>query len=284
MNKLISVIIPTRNRNKYVVDLLQDIQNQVLPGEVDLEVIVVDQSDKPTEYNNCHYYHLSTTGPCQSRNYGVRKSTGEILVFLDDDARVDSDFIKELVQPILENNYDASAGANCDVEGNYLLSEEQFFKMKSFNFIQTITANPNSPKSRPTIAIPGCCCAVTKKVFKELGGFDESFDPTGAGEDRDFALNLFTNGYKIYYNHKARLFHIGASDGGSRDVGSRSYNLQVNTHKIAKKYFSNMQANALKYLILREYKLKIFKNILKPRLTMHHYKKYLSIKKELNNN
>jgi GT2 family glycosyltransferase len=282
--KLISVIIPTRNRNKYIIDLLDDLQNLVLPSNCKLEIIVVDQSDKPTVYNHCRYYHLSTTGPCQSRNYGVRKSKGEILIFLDDDARVESDFIKELVQPILESNYDASAGANCDVEGNYPLGEEQFFKMKSFNFIQTITANPNSPKSRPTIAIPGCCCAVTKKVFNEVGGFDESFDPTGAGEDRDFALNLFTSGYKMYYNHKARLFHIGASSGGSRDVGSRSFNLQVNTHKIAKKYFSDVQADALKYLILREYKSKIFKKILKPKLSIYHYKKYLSMKKELNQN
>ena len=86
------------------------------------------------------------------------------------------------------------------------------------------------------MSFPGCCSAILKNVFDEIGGFDEQFDPTGAGEDRDIALKLFNKGYMTWYNAKAKLFHIGATTGGSRNVGSRALMLDYHTYLMSKKY------------------------------------------------
>lgn len=284
MKTHISIIVPTRNRKEFVENLLIDLRSQILPDGLTTELIVVDQSKEPVDYDDCLYYHLDSTGPCKSRNFAASKSNGDILVFLDDDARVNSDFIFEMITPILSGNYVAVAGSNCDANGNYTADKEDFLQKKNFNFIKTLTTNPNSEKSRPVISFPGCCSAVTKSVFDEIGGFDENFDPTGAGEDREFAINLFKHGYIIYYNHKARLYHLSATLGGSRDVGSRTFNLQVNTHKIAVKHFSDIQADALKWLILKEYKRKVFKSLPNLRLAYYHFNQFKSIKLQLNNN
>ena len=99
---LISIIIPTRNRFEYVNLLIDDILKQDISN---YEIIVVDQSDNPEKIHHCEHIVTNTLGPCISRNIGVKQAKGEILVFLDDDARIHENFIKEITNPIENNKY-----------------------------------------------------------------------------------------------------------------------------------------------------------------------------------
>ena len=274
----LSVIIPTRNRHFLLKQLLQDLSFQTIK---DFEIIVVDQSEDLQQYNNVIHIKNSKKGPCVSRNLGVARAQGEILVFLDDDARVRENFLKEITEPIRSGKSVAVAGAICDLEGRYLKCEAAYLKGGSENFIKAITDNPDSQTSRFTISLPGGCSAILKDVFVKLGGFDEGFDPTGAGEDRDLALNLHVNGYAIWYNSKAKLMHIGANTGGSRDVGSRSEALDINTYKICRKYFSRELAESLKKTVLNKYRQRVVSNILIYRGSRSRVQQYFRIKEQL---
>lgn len=276
---MISIIIPTRNRYNYIVDLVGDLKKQTVS---EIEIIVVDQSDVKREISDVIYIPTDTLGPCKSRNIGAKKASGDILVFLDDDARVEPDFIEELTRLIVENTFQAVAGANCDSQGDYLLDVGESFKRNEYNFIKSLTKNPNSPKSGITLSFPGCCCAVTKEVFLEIGGFDERFDPTGAGEDREMAIKLFTHGYGIWYNAKARLFHFGATVGGSREVGSRTLNLDVNSLRICKKHFSSELTATLATQIISAYKQNLIKSIKTGKLIRTRYELYKKVRREIN--
>jgi GT2 family glycosyltransferase len=276
---LISIIIPTRNRAVYIQQLIDDLNTQSIKN---FELIIVDQSKNPKHLENCKHIISNTIGPCISRNLGVQESKGEILVFLDDDARVEANFIEEITLPIITNKVDAVAGAMCDINGNYLKEKQHYLLSRSENFIKVLTDNPDSDRSQVCISLPGACCAVKRQVFNKIGGFDESFDPTGAAEDRDMALNLFKNGYSIWYNHKAKLYHIGADSGGSRDVGSRSESIDIHSYWICKKYFSQELSNALKKTILRKYRRKTYKNALKYNGFRTRLMQYFRIKKQLN--
>src|SRR5699024_6762360 len=114
--------------------------------------------------------------------------------------------------------------------------------------------NPDSPNSRITMSFPGGCSAVLKEVFFERGGFDADFDPTGAAEDREMAINLFKHGYGIWYNAKAKFLHLGAKTGGSRDIGDRAMMLDINTYKICKKHFSKELTRSLGKTIISRYR------------------------------
>lgn len=264
----ISVIIPTRNRFDFINLLIGDLQNQTVSN---LEVIVVDQSDIKRPIENCIYIFTKTKGPCISRNIGVAESKGDLLVFLDDDARINPDFIYELTAPIIEGSFDAVAGAICDPDGNYNSKKEKYLTQKTINFIKVLTSNPNSPESRISLSFPGGCSAILKKVIIEVGGFDESFDPTGAGEDREMAIKLYKNGYSTYYNARAKLLHARAPVGGSRDVGSRTLMLDVHSYKICKKHFSDVLANVLKENIIQFYRKKFIKSIFKLKSVRSNY-------------
>ena len=246
-----------------------------------LEIILIDKSDTPAIYSGCTHLISENIGPCSSRNKGAKKSKGEILVFLDDDARIEKDFLFEITEPIYNQKSSAVAGAICNEKGEFLKKNNNYFKSNTGNFIKAITNNPDSDKSRFTLSFPAGCSAILKEVFTDLGGFDENFDPTGAGEDREFAIKLFVNGNAIFYNSKAKLLHIGASKGGSIGIGSRSENLDINTIKICKKYFSNDITENLKASILKKYKIKVISNLWKFQGFRTRLSQYLRMKKHL---
>ncbi|MDX1462870.1 MAG: glycosyltransferase, partial [Marinirhabdus sp.] len=227
--------------------------------------------DTPQEVEGCIYMHMTATGPCISRNTGVRKSTGDILVFLDDDARIGTDFIHEITAPIRSGNYPVVAGAICDPEGNYLNTQEQYLTKGSYNFMKVITSNPNHDQSRITLAVPGCCMALTREVFDTIGGFNENFDPTGAGEDRDVALKCYKHGFAIWYNAKAKLLHAVNAAGGSRDVGSRTLMLDVHTYLMCKEHFSEQLAHTLRDSIIQRYRKQFHHAVLKGKLVRTKY-------------
>lgn len=264
----ISIIIPTRNRFGYIKLLIEDLQRQTIS---DFEVIVVDQSDEQRSLDNCIHIFTESIGPCVSRNIGVAKAKGKILVFLDDDARINSDFVEEITLPIIDGRFDAVAGAVCDLEGNYLLENGQNLTLKNNNFIKVLTSNPNSSESRISICVPGGCSAILTNVFHEIGCFDESYDPTGAGEDREMSLRLYKQGFSVWYNSKAKLLHAMAPMGGSRDVGSRTLMLDVHTYKMCKKHFSHELADVLKENIIESYRKKFIKSIFDLKLIRSKY-------------
>jgi len=273
-----SIIIPTRNRYDLLNQLILDLLNQDVNN---FEIIVVDQSATPQKVNHCKHIILKSLGPCISRNIGAENAKGEILVFLDDDARIEKDFISEITKPIIINRFDAVAGAICDINGNYLEKKSYFKRSSDSNFIKAITSNPNIKESRICLSFPGGCSSILKSVFFKVGGFDERFDPTGAGEDRDFALKLFVNGNPTWYNHKAKLLHIGASHGGSRDLGSRSIMLDYHTYLMSKKNFSEDVSEQLRKSIISKYKSYFIVAIFNMKLPRTKYSNYRKIRKLL---
>lgn len=275
----ISVIVPTRNRYDYIRLLLVDLLDQDVDG---FEVIVVDQSDNHISLENCKQIKTKSLGPCVSRNIGASQAKGEVLVFLDDDARINSDFIREITAPIIKDRFHVVAGAICNPQGVYLEGDDYFLKTKTESFIKAITSSPIGPESRITLAFPAGCSAMLRSVFYGVGGFNESFDPTGAGEDREMAIKLYKKGYSIWYNAKAKLMHEAAPSGGSREVGSRSLMLDVHTYKICQNYFSEELANELKQTILNKYRKSFFDSVLKFKLVNTKYRLLKQAKQLLN--
>jgi len=87
---LVSVIIPTYNRCKLVLQAIQSVQNQTVE---DLEVLVVDDgSTDDTQKriaaitdNRIRYLRNPRKGISSARNFGIENSKGKYISFLDSD-------------------------------------------------------------------------------------------------------------------------------------------------------------------------------------------------------
>src|SRR5262245_23003010 len=86
---LISVIIPTYNSARFVIDAVESALAQSYPS---LEVIVVDDgsSDDTQERlgpweGRIKYFYQPNSGPAKARNRGIKEARGDLIAFLDAD-------------------------------------------------------------------------------------------------------------------------------------------------------------------------------------------------------
>ncbi len=104
---LLSVIICTYNRDKYIYNTLEHIAKNDFDVN-DYEIILVDNNSTDQTFEKCSQFQQKYTwvnyryvkelnqGLSFARNRGIDESMGDYVVFLDDDAFVCQDFLKEL--------------------------------------------------------------------------------------------------------------------------------------------------------------------------------------------
>jgi glycosyltransferase involved in cell wall biosynthesis len=198
----VSVIIPTLNRYKYLLDAIKDLEHQTLPIH---ELIVIDQSDKPDRefYNqfNIPIQLIVQEGRGQwlARNAAIKAATGEWLLFFDDDSRVESNWVEEHVKGVDFFKADISAGVSLSKVGDKIPENYAFFRWAD----QFDSGN----------------ALVHKRVFQKTGLFDMQFDRMRMG-DGEFGLRAYLHGFKSISHPFAGRIHLKVNEGGLRQVGS----------------------------------------------------------------
>ncbi|MEM2616557.1 MAG: glycosyltransferase [Thermofilaceae archaeon] len=117
---VISVVVPTRNNEGTIVELLESLARQTLG---DFEVIVADSSSDRTpeiasRYPFVRVVRVPPAGINVARNAGLRAARGEIVAFTDGDCRAPPDWL-ESVRRFFEEHPDAAA-----VGGSVLTARE----------------------------------------------------------------------------------------------------------------------------------------------------------------
>ncbi|MCH9661701.1 MAG: glycosyltransferase, partial [Bacteroidetes bacterium] len=86
---LVSVIIPTYNRETYIEKAISSVAEQTYPN---IEIIVVDDGSQQNyakaicdKFSNCQYTFKNNGGLSSARNHGIRLAKGNYIAFLDDD-------------------------------------------------------------------------------------------------------------------------------------------------------------------------------------------------------
>lgn len=105
-NKTVSLIIPTYNKPERLRITLVSVLNLAL--DFPLEVVIVNDGStnetaeilktfekdrKRHAYLTAKIYHTANAGRSSARNYGICNSSGEILIFIDDDLVLHQDFV-----------------------------------------------------------------------------------------------------------------------------------------------------------------------------------------------
>lgn len=122
---MVSVIIPTYNRENYVMRAVESVLNQTYH---DVEVVLIDDgstdntAQKIQEIGrNDHrlkYFFQENKGVAAARNLGMQKSNGEYISFLDSDDVLEPDKIEEQLQELLKNQADVCVCNYWVVTGN----------------------------------------------------------------------------------------------------------------------------------------------------------------------
>ncbi|MFA6896752.1 MAG: glycosyltransferase [Patescibacteria group bacterium] len=170
---MLSIVIPTKNEEKYLPKLLESIKRQSF---TDYEIIVADNGshDRTREIAETFNCKIVQGGlPGAGRNRGAEAAAGEIILFLDADTELpDADFLKDGLAEFKERKL-AMGVPIAITEGNYL--DRLFFRWWNYCVVSSQFVKPLAG---------GWCIFVKKDLHQRLGGFDEKLM---LGEDSDYA-------------------------------------------------------------------------------------------------
>lgn len=195
----ISVVVCTHNGADTIRDCLGGLAEVDYPN---FEVIVVDDGSSDATSSIVSEYDVqlistSNRGLSAARNVGMRAATGEIVAYLDDDARPDSHWLLYLARTFQSTSHAAVGGPNLSPSGDGFIAQA----------VDHAPGNPVHILIEDDIAehVPGCNMAVRKACLEAIGGFDPQF--CVAGDDVDMCWRLQQRGWTIGFSPAAVVWH-----------------------------------------------------------------------------
>jgi GT2 family glycosyltransferase len=206
-----SVIVPTRNRQTFVRELV----SSIVAGEtVPVEVVVIDQSDEadpelpdraPERGCTLTYVHSDTRGASAARNEGIRLARSDVLVFVDDDVLATPTWLSTLVATL------EGAGDGAVVTGQVRSGQPE----NDGGFAPSLNLDERGAvyegRAAANVLWTGNM-AIFRATMDRVGDFDERLGPgnkrfPGGGEDNDFCFRVLEAGDRVVYEPKAVVYH-----------------------------------------------------------------------------
>jgi glycosyltransferase involved in cell wall biosynthesis len=198
----LSVIIPVRDGGLAFRRCLQGI-TQASPSST--EIIVVEDGDTDGSWRVGKEYGAKVLripkpqGPARARNLGAQEAQGDILLFIDADVVIHPDAIRK-VEATFRNDPQLAAlfgSYDDEPEENNFLSQ---YKNLFHHYVHQISQEEAS-------TFWSGCGAIRRKVFLELGGFDESYRKPCI-EDIELGYRLKHAGYRIRLSKELQVKHL----------------------------------------------------------------------------
>lgn len=153
-----------------------------------------------THHSLRYLYSEQNLGCAQGRNILAGEATGDVIVFIDDDAKIaDPFFFKHLYDLFC---YHADSGAvvfpvyEQPTNRVWVPHKRKEYMTKSEFY---------------TYIFWGSAHAISKKLFMEVAGYSPAV--SDRGEEYDLAFKIISRGYKIFFSTRTFLIHCPATTG-----------------------------------------------------------------------
>lgn len=199
----LSIVVPTLGRRQEVQQLLKSIEASNL--ESGYEILIVDQNqngmidDVINEFKNklpVTHYKVEFNGVSKARNYGIKKSRGEVICFPDDDAEYTPGSIQLAIRR-LKKGVDCIFGKTVDKT----TKQDSIMKYRTKKMKLTLEDFERA-FVEPTMFV--------RRNIIEKYMFDEKMGPGciyGAQEGYDVIYRMLKEGKRIYYFPDLILYH-----------------------------------------------------------------------------
>jgi len=200
-NPKVSVIIPTYCEEETIEGCLKSVVNQRFDYG-GIESIVVDSHSpddtrKVAKKTADKVIDLRERGVGRARNAGAKIADGELLLFLDADTYLETNFISEMYRAFHDPKVVCVSGILKNLER--LEPLDRLFAVSHYGFtnkLAQVTARFGFP------LFPSVCCGARKAVFEKVGGFREDI---ACAEDITFSREMGRIG-KCVVNTKATAY------------------------------------------------------------------------------
>ena len=211
---LVSIVVLTASGATHLPDCLDSLRQHDWPADR-TEVIVVDNGsvEDPTSVAHAHYPEARVIrtgrnlGFSGGNNAGARVATGDWLVFLNDDTRVEPGWLNAMMD-VAHRRQAASVGAFIvDWAGERVDFAGGLVNFEGRGFAQgyDLPVNEVALEERPLLFGCGAAVLFRRDVFEASGGWEE---PTFAYyEDVELGWRLWMLGHEVWFAPKAVIHH-----------------------------------------------------------------------------
>jgi len=219
---MISIIICTYNREKYIYDALRCLAQNNFPTNL-YEIVLVNNNSTDTTEEHCktfyrdypqvnfRYFIETNQGLSFARNRGIMETQGDTLVFLDDDSFVNSGYLTNLNSYLKE--YPDMAAFGGEISPLFETGVPPVWLSKwSYSWVSAIHLGSKVilfPNNKYPI---GANMGFKKEYFEKYGVFNIALGRSKknmmGGEEKDIFNRSNKKTEKIYYFPNLKVQHV----------------------------------------------------------------------------
>lgn len=209
----ISVVVLNYNGKHHLQACLTSLLALDYPAEQH-EILVVDNAsaDGSADFVREQFptvrliQNQENIGFAAGNNRGAQEARGRYVVFLNNDTRVDSQFLRELVKPCLaQPDVVCTAAKILDWDGQRVDFVSSAMNFHAFAFQRNIGDQDTYHEQRPLLFACGGAMLIQRDIFLDSGGFDEDYFIYF--EDLDLGWRLWLMGFRVMFVPTAMVYH-----------------------------------------------------------------------------
>lgn len=212
MNKdpMVSIIIVNYNGKEYLEKCLQSLMKIEYKK---YEIILVDNNstDESIEFVKNTYPSIiiiklnKNFGFAEPNNIGAKNAKGDLLLFLNNDTEVSSNFIEKMVNVLNQDSKIAICQSLLLKPNNDIDSSGDFVDELG----RAYSSRKKLTNVKEILSARGASMMVRKDSFWDLGGFDKKF--FASYEDVDLCWRAWLWGYKVVLVPDSIVYHKGGT-------------------------------------------------------------------------
>jgi glycosyltransferase involved in cell wall biosynthesis len=209
---MLNVIVATHNRGSNLRDLLESLLRCESTNSFHWDVWVVDNNSNDAtqevvkEFNSrdpehFHYIFERTQGKTYALNRGLRETSGDIIVFTDDDCIPDPSWLKNIAAEFSSNPGLGILGGRIELFD----PADKPVTIRTWRDRRALSEDKDI-----FYFIAGCNMAIRRDVLKMVGEFDIALGPASrndAAEDVDIIYRASCLGVRVEYVPDVLIYH-----------------------------------------------------------------------------
>ncbi|TKB24994.1 glycosyltransferase family 2 protein [Desulfopila sp. IMCC35006] len=251
----LTIITVNWNGEEFISACLQSIMNA--RQNLKIQVIVVDNASKDNSVALVKRGHPEVELVCSDKNLGfgkacnlgLKKSLGDLVMFLNPDVSVAKNTLSTIVH--FFSQHPTVGGVGCKIKGidgqvHPLMIQQfpspflEFIKLFAINSKIMKAIGIHLPQKNPSISgevvkLSGACFTIRREILIKLNGFDERFFMYC--EDGELSKRIVEAGWELYYLAETEVVH----------------NQGACSRKAPKGFSTLMQCNSFEKYIEKEY-------------------------------
>ena len=209
--ELISIIVPIYNVEKYLRICLDSIEHQTYSN---IEVLLINDGSPDSSGEICqeyvardsrfHYFEKENGGLSDARNYGIERSNGKYLTFVDSDDWLSLTYVEDLYQAAIRNDADT-------VVSHYTIyneSDRNYYVHIWDDYYEKTCTGEELVLELPSLELNGYVYITSWGILFKKELFNNIRFPKGKViEDSRTNYKLFFRSNKVAYIHKEIYYH-----------------------------------------------------------------------------